>query len=183
MKMYIRSLVMGRMKKKRKPCTEIAKILVSCQDWFGYKAKPKDHSGSCEQKPIPVRPSTTGSYLVFISTSQLSQVTAHHAVPVTWWCAQGDLCSLLLGPCGATQKPQPGREGTVLMVVTVMPRKTRYINNTGISRDEAVRGEWEILSQRGWEMLLQLRGMGMELRGKGCGVADGCVWHHTWEGA
>lgn len=89
MKMYISSLVMGRMEKKRKPCAAIAKILVSCQRWFGHKAKPQDHTGSCEQEPIPVRPSTTGSHLVFPRTSELPQVTAHHAVSVTWCCVQG----------------------------------------------------------------------------------------------
>lgn len=62
-------------------------------------------------------------------------------------------------------------------------RKTHYNNNCGISRDETVRAEWKLLSQRGWEMLLQLRGKGTELQGKGCGIADGCLWHHTGEGA
>lgn len=113
MKMYISSLAMVRMEKKRKPWTAIAKILISCQCWFGYKIKLQDHSGSCEQKPIPVRPSTTGNYLVFLRTSELPPVTAHRAVHVL--LSQG-----ALGPLVQPKRCSQAGEGTVLMVVTVI---------------------------------------------------------------
>lgn len=97
-------------RKKREPCTEIAKILVFCQRWFGYKAKLKDHGGSSEQEPIPVRPITTGNYLVFISISELPHVPDTWCYAQVWCCSLRELCSVsFLSPSGAPQQPQPGR--------------------------------------------------------------------------
>lgn len=185
MKMYISSLVMGRMEKKERALYRNSQNIgvLSALVWLQSQTK-----GPWWLQWTRAHPSQT-QY-----NWELPGFYQHLRAPSCPWylvlCSgvvlltQGALFSLLLEPkwCNPTATARQGK-GQFSWWSQSCPRKTHYNNNSGISRGETVRAEWKMLSQRGWEMLLQLRGKGMELQGKGCGIADGCLWHHTWEGA
>lgn len=152
MKMYISSLVMGRMEKKRKPCSAIAKILMSCQRWFGCKAKPQDHTAPVNKSPSQSDPVQLGT--VWFSSgpqSSFSSLLITLSIPGT--VLRGGAArsgSFVQSPSWAHEcNPKAAaRQGKVQFSWRSQSclRKTHYNNNTGISRGETVRAEWKILS-------------------------------------